>query len=304
MMQEKSMKLTRLLMTTALLAAVALTGHLLEAKEAQKTKQTPVALNGNCAVCLINGQKIVKGKAEHAVVYDGQTYLFPSEEVKKTFATNPEKYVPALNGDCTVCFAHHDGVRNPGTIEHVSFYQGRAFLFPNDNIKALFDKSPKQYADVDLACDGKCIVCKIEGGKDVPGKPEFTSIYKGMRYQFPSESVMQKFQANPEKYTAQKNDGTKTSSTTAAASQMVSIKGTTGCAACEYGVHPKKDPNELGLAVKSGDGTVYVIEGAHDSHPDLYKSRFQSLKISVKGKELARKGKFVWLEPQSIEKLQ
>ncbi len=298
------MKLTRFVMTTALLAAVAVTVHSLDAKEAQKTKQTPVALDGNCAVCLINGQKIVKGKAEHAVVYDGQTYLFPSEEVKQKFAANPAKYVPALNGDCTVCFAHHDGVRNPGTTEHVSFYQGRAFLFPNDKIKGLFDQSPQKYADVDLACDGKCIVCKVDGGKDVPGKPEFTAVYKGMRYQFPSESVMQKFQANPEKYTARKTGQPQTSSTTAADSQMVSVTGISGCAACEFGVHPKKDPKELGLAVKSDDGTVYVIEGAHASHPDLYKGRFQSLKINVKGKELARKGKFVWLEPQSVEKVQ
>lgn len=297
------MKLTRFVMTTALLAAIALAGHALDAKETQ-TKQTPVAMNGNCAVCLVKGQKIVKGKPEHAVLFDGQTYLFPSEEVKNIFSANPEKYVPALNGDCTVCFAHHDGVRNPGKIEHVSFYQGRVFLFPNDKIKSLFDGSPQKYADVDLACDGKCVVCKIDGGKDVPGKPEFTAIYQGLRYQFPSQSVMQKFQANPAKYTAQKKEGQRTSSTTAAESQMVSIKGTTGCAACEYGVHPKKDPKELGLAVKSNDGNVYVIEGAHKSHSDLYKSRFQSLKISVKGKEIARKGKFVWLEPQSIEQVQ
>lgn len=297
------MKLTRFVMTTALLAAIALAGHSLSAKETQ-TKQAPVAMSGNCAVCLVKGRKIVKGKPEHAVRFDGQTYLFPSEEVKKEFAANPEKYVPALNGDCTVCFAHHDGVRNPGKIEHVSFYQDRVFLFPNDKIKSVFDQSPKKYADVDLACDGKCVVCKIDGGKDVPGKPEFTAIYQGLRYQFPSQSVMQKFQANPAKYIAQNKEGQRTSSTTAAESQMVSIQGTTGCAACEYGVHPKQDPKELGLAVKSNDGNVYVIEGAHKTHSDLYKSRFQSLELSVKGKEIARKGKFVWVVPQSIEKIQ
>ncbi len=297
------MKLTQFVMATALLASIALTGHSLFANEEQKAKQNPLALNGNCAVCLVKSQKIVKGKAEYASVYDGRTYLFPSEEVKKMFDANPEKYVPALNGDCTVCFAHHAGVRNPGTTDHVSHYQGRAFLFPNKNIKSIFDQAPQKYADVDLAYNGKCAVCKIDGGKDVPGKPELTTIYNGMRYQFPSQSVMQKFQKNPAKYAVQKQGEQKTGRTTASDTQMVSIKGTTACAACEYGVHPKRDPNVLGLAVKSSDGFIYVVEGAHDSHPDLYQSRFQSLKISVKGKEIARKGKVVWLEPQSIEKL-
>ncbi|WP_339736043.1 YHS domain-containing protein [uncultured Gimesia sp.] len=298
------MKLIRFVLSTALLASLVVFSQGLDAKENQKSKQATVALDGHCAVCLVKSNKVVKGDAKHSVVYDGQTYLFPSENVKNMFVANPAKYVPALNGDCSVCFAHHDGVRNPGKIDHVSFYQGRAFLFPNSQIKSIFDQSPQKYADVDLACDGKCIVCKIDGGKNVPGKPEFTAIYKGMRYQFPSAAVMQKFQDNPAKYVGQKSENQSTSSTTAAASQLVSIKGTTGCAACEYGVHPKKDPNTLGLAVKSEDGKIYVIEGAHDSHPALYKKRFESLKISVKGKQIAQQGKFIWLEPQSIEKLQ
>lgn len=298
------MKFTRFVMTTALLVSLAVFSQGLDAKEKQKSEQAPVALDGHCAVCLVKSQKVVKGNTEHSAVYDGQTYLFPSEKVKNMFVANPAKYVPALNGDCSVCFAHHDGVRNPGKIDYVSFYQGRAFLFPNSKIKSVFDQSPQKYADVDLACDGKCVVCKVDGGKDVPGKPEFTAIYKGMRYQFPSAAVMQKFQANPAKYVAQKKGASKTTSISSPASQLVSIKGTTGCAACEYGVHPKKDPNTLGLAVKSDDGKIYVIEGAHDSHPKLYKKRFESLKISVKGKQIAQKGKFVWLQPQSIETVQ
>lgn len=298
------MKLTRFVMTAALLASLAGFSQGLYAKENQKPKPAPVALDGSCAVCLVMNQKVVKGNAEHSVVFDGQTYLFPTAEAKKMFVANPAKYVPALNGDCSVCFAHHDGVRNPGKIDHLSFYQGRVFLFPNPQIKSIFDQSPQKYADVDLACDGKCIVCKVDGGKDVPGKLEFTAIYKGLRYQFPSAAVMQKFQANPAKYVSQKTSAQSTSSTTAPASQLVSIKGTTGCAACEYGVHPKKDPNTLGLAVKSDDGKIYVIEGAHDSYPDLYKKRFESLTISVKGKQIAQQGKFVWLQPESIEKAQ
>lgn len=298
------MNLFRFVMSAAVLVSVVCLSDAVNAAESSQKKQAPVALDGNCAVCLVNGMKVVAGKPEFAVVYDGQTYLFPSEEVKQKFQAAPEKYVPALKGDCTVCFAHHDGLRNPGKIDHVSFYQGRVFLFPNESIKTVFDKSPAEYADVDLACDGKCIVCKVDGGKDVPGKPEFTAIYQGLRYRFPSQAVMQKFQKDPAKYVTGLTAKQASTKGTPAASELVSISGTTGCAACEYGVHPKQDPDELGLAVKSDDGKIYVIEGAHASHPDLYKSRFQSLKVSVKGKQIAHKGKFVWLEPQSIDTAQ
>ncbi|WP_417390855.1 YHS domain-containing protein [Gimesia sp.] len=295
------MNLFRFGMTAAVLVSVVCLNGAANAAENSQKKQAPVALEGNCAVCLVNGKKVVAGKPEFAEVYDGQTYLFPSEEVKQKFKAAPVQYVPALKGDCTVCFAHHDGLRNPGKIDHISFYKGRVFLFPNESIKAVFDKSPAEYADVDLACDGKCIVCKVEGGKDVPGKPEFTAIYQGLRYQFPSQAVMQKFQKDPAKYVAGLNKKQAAASDSPAASELVSISGTTGCAACEYGVHPRQNPDELGLAVKSADGKIYVIEGAHASHPELYKGRFQSLAVNVKGKQIAQKGKFIWLEPQSIE---
>ncbi|QDU17260.1 YHS domain-containing protein [Gimesia maris] len=298
------MNLFRNVMTAAVLLSMVYVSGAVNAAESSQKKEAPVALDGNCAVCLLSGKKVVSGKPEFSVVYDGQTYLFPSEEVKQKFQTAPEKYVPALKGDCTVCYAHHDGLRNPGKIDHISFYEGRVFLFPNESIKAVFDKSPAEYADVDLACDGKCIVCKVDGGKDVPGKPEFTAIYQGLRYQFPSQAVMQKFQKDSAKYVASLTAKKVSTTEAPAASELVSISGTTGCAACEYGVHPKQDPDELGLAVKSNDGKIYVIEGAHASHPDLYKSRFQSLKVSVKGKQIANKGKFVWLKPQSIDTAQ
>jgi hypothetical protein len=42
-----------------------------------------------------------------------------------------------------------------------------------------FLASPETYASVDLAAAGNCVVCRKMVGKDVPGKAEFTSVYKG-----------------------------------------------------------------------------------------------------------------------------
>lgn len=64
----------------------------------------------------------------------------------------------------------------------------------------MFDSAPGKYAEVDLAADGKCTVCRVEMQQDVDGKAEFSAIDQGLRYLFPSEEQKQMFLANPEKY--------------------------------------------------------------------------------------------------------
>lgn len=72
---------------------------------APKAGQAPVAMNGYCPVCVVEMKQWIKGDPRFAVVHDGKTYLFPSEEQKQMFEQNPGKYTPALGGDCTVCKA-------------------------------------------------------------------------------------------------------------------------------------------------------------------------------------------------------
>ncbi|MEM8913339.1 MAG: hypothetical protein AAGC97_16355 [Planctomycetota bacterium] len=163
------------------------------------TKPAPVALRGYCPVCVVEMKKWIAGKPEHSVVFDGKTYLFPGEEQKKMFVSNPAKYTPALGGDCTVCLSNMSR-RMEGSVQFPALYEGRLYLFPSDEQKKEFQSNPAKYAKVDLAMGGQCAVCQVEMNQVVAGKPEIATIYKGMRYLFPGEEQRKMFLASPEKY--------------------------------------------------------------------------------------------------------
>jgi len=283
------------------------------------TKGQQLGLNGYCPVCIIEMKKWMKGNPLFASRFDGKIYYFPSAQIKAKFDANPAKYVPALGGDCTVCLAKM-GKRMPGSVQQAAFHQNRLYLFPSEQQKKMFLAEPAKFANVDLALGGLCSVCKIEMKKDVPGKPEYTVIYQGMRYQFPGEQQMKMFQANPAKYAVKGPQGSgsrgsgKRPATGNPSAQfvpqakpinqnIVSITGTSTCAGCEHGVAPLGAPEELGLAVDAKDGKVYVIEDAHQRYPKLYDKRFEQLPVQVSGVVIKEKDNVRWLKATELKML-
>ncbi len=285
-----------------LLAVFALAAFAGAASAQQSEKQPPLALEGHCAVCLVKANKWVKGSADHAATYDGRRYHFPSDKERQAFMDDPAKFAPALNGDCIVCLAA-GGVRQPGSIQHSATHAGRIFLFPGPKEKELFLANPTKFDKADLAAGGNCVVCKAMAGKDVPGKPEFTALYNGLRYQFPSDKERQMFLKDPGKFVpgeSNKQSDNRSNGATALGAKLVSIVGVTGCAHCEYGVKPLGSPDEMGLAVTGTDGKVYVVEDANKLYSDIYSQRFDGLKVRLSGTPIQTKGKFVWVKPQSV----
>ncbi|MBP86541.1 MAG: hypothetical protein CMJ64_07490 [Planctomycetaceae bacterium] len=124
-------------------------------------------------------------------------------------------------------------------------------------------------------------------------------IHKGLRYQFPGADQMKMFIANPAKY-EQKESTAGASVASPETTQLVSIEGRSGCAACDHGVHPIRDGGQLGLAVKSQDGKVYIVEGAHRDYKNTYEGRFDGLPLKVTGSVLKESGQFVWLDPKDV----
>ena len=112
-----------------------------------------VALEGYCPVCVTKMGKWVKGNVANRATYDGKTYYFPSQREREMFVSDPAKYVPALGGDCTVCYAKMKK-RVPGNIRHASFHDGRLFLFLNADAHKMFQAEPATYANADLALGG------------------------------------------------------------------------------------------------------------------------------------------------------
>ena len=95
-------------------------------------------------------KKWVRGNPNHKAEYDGKTYYFPGEKQKEVFLADPAKYVPALGGDCTVCYVKL-GKRVPGNVHHAAFHGKRLFLFPGDAQQQEFLANAEKYANVDLA---------------------------------------------------------------------------------------------------------------------------------------------------------
>jgi len=167
------------------------------------SQQASVGLKGYCPVCVVEMKKWMKGNPKFSAQHDGKTYLFPGEEQRQMFLKNPQKYTPALGGDCVVALVEV-GKRLPGDLNFGALHDGRLYLFANEKAKGMFLANREKYANADLALGGKCTVCRVEMNKDVPGSPEFTSIYKGLRYQFPGKDQQQMFNQNPEKYKVEK----------------------------------------------------------------------------------------------------
>ena len=104
-------------LTGSLLALAILATGRLQTVKADQMEGPRIGLGGYCPVCILDANKWAKGSPQHQATYDGVTYYFPEEAIKEKFLANPAKYVPALGGDCIVCYAKL-GKRVPGSINH------------------------------------------------------------------------------------------------------------------------------------------------------------------------------------------
>src|SRR5260370_4036970 len=111
---------------------------------AQQAGGQRIGLDGYCPVCILDAKKWEKGSSTYTAAYDGVTYYFPNDAIKQKFVANPAKYVPALGGDCVVCYAKL-GKRVPGSIQHVARHEDRRFLFPSAKEQEGTDNGAKQF---------------------------------------------------------------------------------------------------------------------------------------------------------------
>ena len=191
---------SKVLKGSLLALAILATGSLHPVK-ADQMEGPRIGLGGYCPVCILDANKWAMGSPEHQATYDGVTYYFPDEAIKQTFLANPAKYVPALGGDCIVCYAKL-GKRVPGSVNHSARYDNRLFLFPGAEQQQAFLSNPNEFANADLALKGDCAVCLVHHNKRVAGKPEFAEIKDGFRYLFVSPLEQAAFREDPAAYVA------------------------------------------------------------------------------------------------------
>ena len=107
--------------------------------------QTPprpakVAIKGYDTVAYFTVGKPTKGNPAISEVWDGTRYLFSSEENRKLFAANPDKYAPQFSGYCAASLAH--GVKLEAEPENFIISDGRLYLFARAVPADLLTKEP------------------------------------------------------------------------------------------------------------------------------------------------------------------
>ncbi|MEM9366265.1 MAG: hypothetical protein AAGD07_09720 [Planctomycetota bacterium] len=107
------------------------------------------AMGGNCTVCAVNMGQTVAGSVMFPALYENRLYLFPGEQQKQEFRSNPTKYANAdvaYGGKCAVCRAEMNQVVD-GKPEFTAFYSGKRYWFPEEKQRAMFLGNPAKYAE-------------------------------------------------------------------------------------------------------------------------------------------------------------
>ena len=102
----------------------------------------------------------------------------------------------ALDGYCPVCLVEMGKVVK-GDPQYQSVRDGRTYYFPGPDQKGMFDKNPEKYVP---AFHGNCVVCQVEMGEIVPGKPDFFTSFHDHLFLFATLEQKKMFDANPDKY--------------------------------------------------------------------------------------------------------
>lgn len=94
---------------------------------------------GRCPVGMAS-QKLIEANDEISIDHDGCRYFFADEAAREEFKLSPEKFVPALGGDCIVTFAR-TGDRVTGNC--VAIHKGQQYWFADAQARTDFKSDPE-----------------------------------------------------------------------------------------------------------------------------------------------------------------
>jgi len=105
----------------------------------------PVALDGYCPVELVKNERWVRGDPRWAIDYQGRRYLLSSQVQREAFLVNPQRYVPAYDGNDPVLMVDRNQ-HTPGSTQYCVTYDGRLYMFSSPATLAHFRQHPERYA--------------------------------------------------------------------------------------------------------------------------------------------------------------
>lgn len=115
-------------------------------------KNTTLALEGYDLVSYFRANKATKGKTELTSTYRAVTYQFSTEENRKLFAADPEKYLPTYGGWCASAMGAK-GTKVEIDPTNYKVTNGRLFLFYKDFFSDALKDWNKHEKDWEPAAD-------------------------------------------------------------------------------------------------------------------------------------------------------
>ena len=103
-----------------------------------------IALSGYDPVSYFTAGHPEKGSAEFPFPFDDTTYLFASEEHRKMFAANLEKYAPQFDGYCALGVS--TGLKVEADPEAWTISNGKLFVFASKQVVSEFRAKPGEIA--------------------------------------------------------------------------------------------------------------------------------------------------------------
>jgi len=103
-----------------------------------------VGVGGFSPVALTESKTWAKGTSLFRASHEGVCYFLQSEQEKKTFEADPQKYIPHLHG-CDMVELYNQNRVTAGAIEYGAFYKGQIFFFASLENRHRFETNPTWY---------------------------------------------------------------------------------------------------------------------------------------------------------------
>ena len=132
-----SLRIARLSGGAAALAVLLLTGCGGAVSVVSEGDDANLMLRGNDAVAYFTTGRPLAGRSDLKTDHRGITYRFASEESKRQFITNPERYAPQFGGFCAQAMAH--AVPAPADAGTFKIIDGKLYLFASPRARLYFE---------------------------------------------------------------------------------------------------------------------------------------------------------------------
>jgi len=111
--------------------------------------EVPLGLEGYCPVVLSTEERWIPGNPAYYTMFRGHVFRFSSEETMTEFMKSPEKYAPVAMGEDIVQMVDRNK-KIYGNRKFGAWFQGRVFLFCNQESLDAFAARPEYYAEIAL----------------------------------------------------------------------------------------------------------------------------------------------------------